>query len=140
MKLVKSTIGKNEKLQSIVKLLENDVPYYDWVGIYIANASAKELCLGPFTGEPTVHTKIHFGEGICGKAADRNETIIVQDVSKETNYLSCSPFVKSEIVVPIRNNSRIVGELDIDSNTLSAFTEEDQRFLEDVCNIVSQLF
>lgn len=84
--------------------------------------------------------RIHFGEGICGQAAERKETFIVQDVSKETNYLSCSLKVKSEMVVPIFKNGKVVGELDIDSHTLSPFTSDDREFLENVCSIVSSLF
>ncbi|MBE0520488.1 GAF domain-containing protein [Candidatus Bathyarchaeota archaeon] len=64
---------------------------------------------------------------------------MVQDVSKETNYLSCSPNVKSEIVIPIFKNGEIVGELDIDSHTPSPFTDEDREFLEKVCEMVSNL-
>jgi len=56
------------------------------------------------------------------------------------NYPSCSPKVKSEIVIPIFKNGEIVGELDIDSNTASSFTNEDKAFLEKICDIVSQLF
>jgi len=100
----------------------------------------KSANLGPYIGKPTEHTKIPFGRGICGQAADRKETFIVQDVSKESNYLSCSPLVKSEIVVPIIKNNKVLGELDIDSHVIEPLTKEDIRFLEDVCNIITQLF
>ena len=100
----------------------------------------KELLLGPFEGEPTEHVKISFSRGICGKAAEIKKTFVVQDVSKETNYLSCSPKVKSEIVVPIFKNGKIAGELDIDSHTPSPFTDEDKAFLEKICEMVSKLF
>ncbi|MGB9621131.1 MAG: GAF domain-containing protein [Brevinematia bacterium] len=69
----------------------------------------------------------------------KKATIIVQDVSKETNYLSCNPKVKSEIVIPIFKNGEIIGELDIDSHSLSPFTEEDRSFLENICKIVSEI-
>jgi len=130
--------SKNEKLSEICTLLRCKIPHYDWVGFYIVKGN--ELVLGPFDGEPTEHVKIHFGEGICGQAAERKETFIVQDVSKETNYLSCSLKVKSEIVVPIFKDGKIVGELDIDSHTLSPFKSEDKEFLENVCSIASSLF
>lgn len=138
--IVEEPTDTNEKLLAICKLLKNNVPHYNWVGFYLVDPSIKELALGPFVGEPTEHTRIPFGKGICGQAADRKATYIVQDVSKETNYLSCSPKVRSEIVVPIFKNGEIVGELDIDSHTISPFTEEDKKFLEDVCEIVSMLF
>lgn len=140
MRVVKSANSRKQKLQSICKLLKENIQYYDWVGFYIANESEKELTLGPYIGKPTEHTKIPFGRGICGQAADRKETFIVQDVSKESNYLSCSPLVKSEIVVPIIKNNKVLGELDIDSHVIEPLTKEDIRFLEDVCNIITQLF
>ncbi|MBL7073829.1 GAF domain-containing protein [candidate division KSB1 bacterium] len=131
---------KNEKLNVICKLLKDKVPYYDWVGFYLVCESKRELILGPFAGEPTEHVRIPFGDGICGQAAERKKPFIVQDVSKEINYLACSVKVKSEIVIPIFKNEGIIGELDIDSHTLSPFTEEDRRFLENVCKMVSELF
>ena len=127
-------------LQKLCELLKCNIPHYDWVGFYLADESKKELTLGPFSGEPTEHTNIPFGKGICGQAADKKETFVIQDVTKETNYLSCSPDVKSEIVVPIFKNDKVIGELDIDSHTISPFTDEDRKFLEQVCNTVAQLF
>jgi L-methionine (R)-S-oxide reductase len=115
------------------------VPYYDWVGFYCVDSSKNELVLGPFVGEPTEHVCIPFGKGLCGQAAERKETVIVQDVTKEPNYLACSPHVKSEIVVPVIKTGRLVGVLDIDSHTRSAFTAEDKRFLEPVCALVAKL-
>jgi len=140
--IVKSKRDKEEKLKEICVLLESEIPHYNWVGFYLVDPEKKnELVLGPFVGEPTEHVRIPFGAGICGQAAERKLTFIVQDVSKETNYLSCSPEVKSEIVVPIFNKNReIVGELDIDSHHLEPFKEEDREFLENVCKIVSELF
>ncbi len=138
--IVDGPSDRNEKLKTICQSLRDGVAYYDWVGFYIVDASKRDLVLGPFAGEPTEHVRIPFGKGICGQAAERKETFIVQDVSKETNYLSCSPRVQSEIVVPIFKNGEILGELDIDSHTLSPFTPEDREFLEDVCQMVSELF
>ena len=138
--IVQEPSDTNGKLLAICKLLMNNVPHYDWVGFYFADRSKRELVLGPFVGDPTEHVRIPFGKGICGQTAERKATFIVQDISKETNYLSCSPKVQSEIVVPILKNGEIVGELDIDSHTLSPFMEEDRKFLENVCEIVSKLF
>ena len=128
-----------ERLYKVCKFLAENVKHYDWVGFYFVEKDKKdELVLGPFFGEPTQHVRIKFGEGICGQAAERKDVFIVQDVSKEKNYLSCSPKVKSEIVVPIFKDGKIIGELDIDSHTLSPFKDEDRRFLEKVCDLVSQ--
>ena len=129
-----------EKEQAICELLRKDVPHYDWVGFYFIDPKNRsELVLGPFSGEPTEHKRIKFGEGICGQAAETRDIFIVQDVSKETNYLSCSPDVRSEIVVPIFKNGEIVGELDIDSHRINPFTDEDREFLSWVCEKVAEL-
>ncbi len=140
MRVVKSANQRNQKLVNICEILKNDVSYYDWVGFYIADEAAQELTLGPFAGDPTEHTKIPFGKGICGQAVKKKETLIAQDVTKETNYLSCSPKVKSEIIVPIIKNNNIIGELDIDSYTSEPFSDDDKDFLENICNIITQLF
>ena len=126
-----------EALGDLCEFLRNHVSYYDWVGFYFVEDG--KLKLGPFIGEPTEHVEIPFGVGICGQAAEREETFVVQDVSKETNYLSCSPKTKAEIVVPIFKDGKIIGELDIDSYSPSPFSEEDRAFLEKVCELVSKV-
>ena len=116
------------------------MPYYDWVGFYLTDPEKKdELVLGPYEGDPTEHTRIPFGRGICGQAAATKETFVVQDVSKEDNYLSCSVHVKSEIVVPIIRDGEVLGELDIDSHTVEPFTDGDREFLERVCELVTAI-
>jgi len=138
--IVDGPLERTDKLQTICRLLREQVPHYDWVGFYLADGTKRELVLGPFEGEPTEHVRIPFGRGICGQAAEIKRTFIVQDVSKETNYLSCSPRVKSEIVLPILKDGEVVGELDIDSHVLAPFAEGDKEFLENVCGLVSRLF
>jgi len=130
----------DEKLQSICHLLKARMTHYDWVGFYLVDPDRpKELILGPFAGAPTEHVRIPFGQGICGQAAERAETFLIQDVRQETNYLACNLEVKSEIVVPIFKNGRVIGELDIDSHQLAAFTPADQAFLEKVAARVSEI-
>jgi len=133
-------VNGDERLQDICNLLKRSVPHYDWVGFYLIDPENKrELVLGPFAGEPTEHVRIRLGRGICGQAAEREETLLVQDVNEETNYLSCSPFVRSEIVVPIFKDAKILGELDIDSHAISPFTDSDRKFLENVCLAVADI-
>ncbi len=139
---IKKIVNRNEssknRLQSICQLLYDNIPYYNWVGFYFPDKNEQNyLLLGPFVGEPTVHVKIKFGQGICGQAAYTKKIFIVEDVLKETNYLSCSAQVKSEIVVPILKHKKFLGELDIDSHTRNAFSEQDSRFLKKVCEYVS---
>ena len=140
-KTLESAQERDEKLASICDLLKNRVSYYNWVGFYLVNPNQEqELMLGPFAGEPTEHVQIAFGQGICGQAAALEQTFIIQDVSKETNYLSCSPDVQSEIVIPLFKDGAVVGELDIDSHKLSPFTGEDRAFLEQVAQEIAELF
>jgi GAF domain-containing protein len=139
--IVASNKKRDEKLRQICQLLHDEIAYYDWVGFYLVDPqNERELLLGPYVGEPTDHVRIAFGQGICGQAAEREETFVIQDVSKENNYLSCSVSVKSEIVVPIFKDGKIAGELDIDSHTLAPFTEADRQHLEKICAILADLF
>ena len=138
--VLKSKKSRDDKLKTVCRLLKENIPHYNWVGFYLVDKKKQsELVLGPFEGEPTEHVKIAFGKGICGQAAKLEKTFLVQDVSKETNYLSCSANVKSEIVVPIFKNRRIAGELDIDSHALSPFTKEDKTFLKKIAEMTSEL-
>ena len=133
------TCEENSALLAVCELLRDSVTHYDWVGFYLADPATRTLTLGPFAGAPTEHVEIGFGRGICGQAAERRETFLVQDVSKEANYLSCSVDVQSEIVVPILRGGRVVAEIDIDSHALAPFTDEDRAFLERVAAIVAPL-
>ena len=128
-------------LQNVCVILSERIPYFDWVGFYLVDREREgELVLGPFVGAPTEHVRIPFGKGICGQAAERKETFVVQDVSQEDNYLACSVEVKSEIVVPIMSGDRVLGELDIDSHELEPFSDVDRRYLETLCNRLATLF
>jgi L-methionine (R)-S-oxide reductase len=131
--IVTSSASAHDQLQAICQLLQEQIPYYDWVGFYLVEPGTNMLVLGPFVGEPTEHTRIPFGRGICGQAAERKSTFVVQDVAAQTNYLSCSTKVRSEIVVPIVRDGEVLGELDIDSHTPSPFTPADEVLLERVC-------
>jgi GAF domain-containing protein len=128
-----------EKMQAICELLKDNVPYYDWVGFYFKNGDKEELKLGPYAGAATDHTIIPFGKGICGQVAVSNQNFVVPDVKAQDNYIACSITVKSEIVVPLFLNGVNIGQIDIDSNTLDPFSEEDERFLEYVNQEVSKI-
>ena len=127
------------KLQQICDLLESQVSYYDWVGFYFKNGDKEELKLAQFTGEETEHTIIPFGKGICGQVAVSNKNFVVQDVSKQENYISCGWKVKSEIVIPIFVNGENIGQIDIDSHTPDIFNSKDEELLEFVCKKVGVL-
>jgi L-methionine (R)-S-oxide reductase len=139
--LVEGPYERDEKLRRICTLLAANVLHYHWVGFYlVGRPEKKELVLGSFVGDPTEHVRIPFGRGICGQAAERRETLMVQDISRESNYVACSPSVKAEIVVPILRGSELLGLLDIDSQVHSPFSVEDQAFLEQVCELLTVLF
>lgn len=121
------------KMTAICDLLNNSFDKYDWTGFYIADKVKKVLHLGPYVGEKTEHTEIPFGNGICGQAAVAEKTFLIDDVSAESNYISCNIHVKSEIVVPIIYKGQILGQIDVDSNTLGAFNKDDQDLLEQIC-------
>lgn len=137
--VLNDTHSVNVRLLNICKLLESSIPYYNWVGFYFKNGQKEELILGPYVGAPTDHTIIPFGKGICGQVAVSNKNFVVPDVSAQDNYIACSMTVKSEIVIPIFVNGENIGQIDIDSNTLDPFTEDDERFLEFVCTKVSEI-
>ena len=125
-----------ERLRRVCQILADGLEGYDWVGFYLVDPrTGRDLVLGPYVGAPTEHTRIPFGAGICGQAAEALETFVVRDVSAEENYLACSLEVRSEIVVPVFHEGRLVGELDIDSHQLARFGGEDQRIVEEVASL-----
>lgn len=140
---VEEILSKKDKvenrLQLVCDLLKKEISYYDWVGFYFKNGDKEELKLGPYAGEPTDHTIIPFGKGICGQVAVSNENFVVPDVAAQDNYIACSITVKSEIVIPLFKNGENIGQIDIDSNTPDPFSEEDERFLEYVNKKVAEI-
>jgi GAF domain-containing protein len=138
--LSRSDLAPREMLQKITDYLAQNSDNCDWAGYYLVDpGSPRELVLGPFSGEPTEHRRIAFGEGVCGRAAETERTIVVDDVGEEENYLACSPEVGSEIVVPVFHEGVLVGELDIDSHEKEAFTEKHRAFLEWVADATAKL-
>ncbi|MEM0271906.1 MAG: GAF domain-containing protein [Thermoprotei archaeon] len=121
--------GGDGVLQGVVEYLRRKYPKYSWVGIYMLDGGT--LVLVAWSGSrPTEHTKIPIGVGICGLAARTAETVIVDDVSKDSRYLACFPETKSEIVVPIIREGKVLGEIDIDGEEIGAFGPWDKAFLE----------
>lgn len=131
---------REERLLQLCHLLRDNIDYYDWVGFYFRNGEKEELVLGPYAGDATDHTVIPFGKGICGQVAVSNKNFVVPDVTAQDNYIACSMTVKSEIVVPLFVEGKNIGQIDIDSEVLDAFTEMDERFLEFVNEEVAKLY
>lgn len=124
-----SDVESYKRLTQICSLLQEHISYYDWVGYYMANHEARTLHLKAFAGEPTDHTVIPFGKGICGQVAVSNENFVVPDVKAQDNYIACSITVKSEIVIPLFKDGVNIGQIDIDSHVIDPFTPEDEEFL-----------
>lgn len=124
--------------QAVADYLRHHFPAHSWVGMYWVDGS--DLVLGPWNGpEATEHTRIPIGTGVCGAAAASGRTEIVPDVSKDPRYLACFPSTKSEIVVPIFAEGKVIGEIDIDGSELNAFGPAEQLFLERVAEVLGRL-
>ena len=107
---------------------------YFWVGFYIVDGD--ELILGPFQGTPAC-TRIKFGHGVCGTAWKEQRSLVVDDVEKFSGHIACSSLSRSEIVVPLKHNGVVVGEIDIDSTQLSTFDDENRVYLEKAAEIIA---
>lgn len=106
-----------------------------WVGFYLVKG--EELVLGPFQG-PVACVRIRKGKGVCGTAWEKGETLIVPDVEQFPGHIACSSLSKSEIVVPIFQEDKVVGVLDVDSIALNEFDETDKVYLEKITAMISR--
>ena len=132
--LVASDVPDDEVLNEVVRRIHEAHPSWDWSGIYLLAGDV--LVLGPRTA-PADHSRIGIGEGVCGTAVSEDRNQIVEDVREVENYLACSLHTRSEIVVLIKDDDKIVGEFDIDSDTVGAFTHEDEALLEEMGPLIS---
>ncbi len=124
-------------LSNVCALLKYEMNWL-WVGFY--HVKGNELVLGPFQG-PVACTRIKKGKGVCGSAWERNETIVVENVDLFEGHIACSSDSKSEIVLPIKGkDNACVSILDIDSEYLSTFDDEDQQGLEEIVLYITTLF
>ncbi|RNL52325.1 GAF domain-containing protein [Pedobacter jejuensis] len=104
-----------------------------WVGFYLVKND--ELVLGPFQG-PVACTRIKKGKGVCGSSWEKMETLIVPDVDKFPGHIACASASKSEIVLPLINEGKVIGVLDVDSEFLNHFDTTDKSYLEQVISIL----
>ena len=123
--------------RAVKKLAESD-DRFDWTGVYLYNEDEGELWLHNYVGEPTEHSKIPVGTGVCGTAVAEKSNQIVGDVSEVEDYLACSPDVKSELVVLIRAGDEIFGQIDIDSETADAFGEDDESEIQAIADKLAE--
>ena len=105
-----------------------------WVGFYIVRGD--RLVLGPFQGTAACY-RISKGSGVCGTSWSEKRTLVVPDVEKFPGHIACSSLSRSEIVVPIMANGEVRAVLDIDSKEYNTFDEIDQKYLEQICEMIS---
>ena len=120
-----------------VKLMKD---HYNWVGVYLLDESGGTLTLAKehYLGLPTEHMRIPLESGICGASAAGKETLVIDDVKGDSRYIACSLTVQSEIVVPIVVGDKVIGVLDLDSDTPAAFSSRDRRELESVAQALAE--
>ena len=117
------------KMANVAAVLHEAFGFW-WTGFY--RVAGDELLLGPFQG-PVACMHIPFGKGVCGTAWKRNETVVVPDVELFPGHIACSSASRSEIVVPVHGpDGAVTAVLDIDSDRLATFDEEDQVWLEKI--------
>ena len=116
-------------------LLNTTLPNSVFTGFYLMDNVKNELILGPFQGKVScVH--IALGKGVCGQSAAENRTLIVEDVTKHSNYIACDSAARSEIVVPMVKDGKLVGVLDLDSHQVGDYDDVDQDYLEQFVKVL----
>jgi L-methionine (R)-S-oxide reductase len=119
-------------LANIAAALKQQFEWF-WVGFYLQKED--ELVLGPFQG-PIACTRIRKGKGVCGTCWAEAKTIIVPDVEKFPGHIACSSLSRSEIVVPVIRNGKVVAVLDVDSIQINCFDSIDQDYLEKLASVI----
>ena len=135
---LKELLNRNEhelsNLSNLTSALNQTFNKISWVGFYLYDK--EKLYLGPFQGKVAC-TTIEIGNGVCGTAAAKKETIVVPDVDKFPGHIACDSESKSEIVLPLINkDGDLFGVLDLDSIEYNAFNETDKIFLEEICRFL----
>ncbi|MGQ9799124.1 MAG: GAF domain-containing protein [Ignavibacterium sp.] len=136
---LKNLLSKDDRLitnlANLTAAIKQTFDKVSWVGFYLFDGEI--LYLGPFQGKVAC-TTIKLGKGVCGTAAEKGETIIVPDVNKFPGHIFCDPDSKSEIVLPIFKNKKLIGVLDLDSASYSSFDETDKKYLEEIVKFLTE--
>ena len=117
---------------NVSSLLYHSLPDLNWAGFYLLKGA--ELVLGPFQGKPAC-VRIAMGKGVCGAAALRRQTILVENVHEFPGHIACDSESNSEIVVPLIKDQQLVGVLDLDSPLFGRFDEEDAKGLNELVSL-----
>lgn len=126
--------NEQEVLRAAVELIDAFSDEFNWTGFYLLKEG--KLHVGPYIGPETDHTVIELDSGICGAAASQKESIIIDDVLSDPRFLACSLSTRSEIVVPLMDGDKVLGEIDIDSDKPINFSQKDRQMLEQVARVV----
>ena len=127
-------------MANVAALIWEFVPALNWAGFYRVlerDSGNEELVLGPFVGRPAC-IRIPIGAGVCGTAAASGETQLVEDVHAFPGHIACDAASRSEVVVPIKRDGKVIAVIDLDSPEPSRFTLEDAKGLEDLAALVSE--
>lgn len=139
VKQVKNLLNKNENLISnlanFTAALKQTFSKISWIGFYLFDG--EKLYLGPFQGKVAC-TLINIGSGVCGTSAQKLETIIVPDVDKFPGHIACDVESRSEIVVPIVKDGKLIGVLDLDSTDYDSFNDTDKKYLEELVDFLTK--
>lgn len=139
IKQIRNLLSKEERLitnlSNLTAALKQTFDKISWVGFYLFDGEI--LYLGPFQGKVAC-TKIMLGKGVCGTAAQEGKTIIVPDVNKFPGHIFCDPDSKSEIVIPMFKNNKLIGVLDLDSNEFNSFDQTDKNYLEEIVKFLTE--
>lgn len=139
IKQLKNLLSNEERLitnlANLTAAIKQTFDKVSWVGFYLFDGEL--LYLGPFQGKVAC-TTIKLGKGVCGTAAERGETIIVPDVNKFPGHIFCDPDSKSEIVIPLFKNNKLIGVLDLDSDSYNSFDETDKKYLEEIVKFLTE--
>jgi len=122
-------------LSNFTAAIKDTFEKVSWVGFYLFDK--QKLYLGPFQGKVAC-TNIEIGKGVCGTSAEKRETIIVPDVDKFPGHIACDSNSKSEIVIPLIKDDRLLGVLDLDSHDYNSFGKTDKEYLEEICKFLCE--
>ena len=126
---------KISNLANASALLWDSLPTLNWAGFYLLEGD--RLILGPFQGKPAC-IEIPVGRGVCGTAVAEDRTVVVPNVHDFPGHIACDAASRSEIVLPIRCDGKIVGVLDIDSPVAERFDQEDEKGLAKLADLIGQ--
>lgn len=134
LELIKDTVHPVSNMANISALLYSSLDDINWAGFYLLKDN--KLFLGPFQGKVAC-TEIELGKGVCGNSAQKNKSLLVDDVRLFKGHIACDSASRSEIVIPFHDKNEIVaGVLDIDSASLSRFNENDKNGLEQLIKTI----